>query len=108
MYIQKDKDIEMMETEIKVYMEKYGGINREDIEKLVRDHHDFDSERYQLSEMLNNLENLIHDDSGVHDATNIGEQKKENLQIEMSLIKDRMSVMEHIRKHVSVHSVKIF
>ncbi|XP_023764797.1 probable myosin-binding protein 5 [Lactuca sativa] len=97
MLIQKEKDIKMMEKELQIYKEKFGEINKEDIERFARDRDDFESERFHLSGMLNNLENLIHsntDDTGVSYDKDIEEEKKASLEREMSLIKERMSVME--------------
>nr|KAJ0209648.1 hypothetical protein LSAT_V11C400163020 [Lactuca sativa] len=65
--------------------------------RFVPDCDNFESDRFQLYRMLNNLENLIHstiDDVGVHDDKDIEEEKKASLEREMFLIKERISVME--------------
>ncbi|KAI3820798.1 hypothetical protein L1987_08346 [Smallanthus sonchifolius] len=106
MLIQKEKDIKVMEAELETCREKYGEIKKEKIDEFVGDcdyretesemkRSDFETERYQISGMLNNLENLIQSSSDAEDhEDDRGEEKKATLEREMSIIKEKMSVME--------------
>ncbi|KAK1407275.1 hypothetical protein QVD17_38889 [Tagetes erecta] len=107
MLIQKEKDIKVMEAELETYREKYGAIKRRESSYFVGDcdypetefekrRSDFETERYQISGMLNNLENLIQSssDEGDPEDKDRGEEKKATLEREMTIIKEKMSVIE--------------
>ncbi|KAL8215960.1 hypothetical protein R6Q57_022797 [Mikania cordata] len=105
MLIQKEKDIKVMESQLQTFREKYGDIKRKESDEFVGDGYyqkiesekkisDFENQRYQISGMLNNLENLISNDGDDHEDKDRGEEKKATLEREMSIIKEKMSVME--------------
>ncbi|KAJ0571315.1 putative myosin-binding protein [Helianthus annuus] len=107
MLIQKEKDIKVMEAELEAYREKYGDIKKKERDEVVsnsdyqateseKKQSNFETERHQLSGMLNNLENLIQSssDDGDHADKDRGEEKKATLEREMSIIKEKMSEIE--------------
>nr|XP_043639568.1 probable myosin-binding protein 5 [Erigeron canadensis] len=114
MLIQKEKDIKIMELELENYRERYGPIKKhsryesigedderyQEIKRLQEMKEakrlNFETQRSQLSIMLNDLENLIQSssDAGDHEDKHRGEEKKVTLEREMSIIKERMSVIE--------------
>ncbi|KAK9080476.1 hypothetical protein SSX86_000234 [Deinandra increscens subsp. villosa] len=107
MLIQKEKDIKVMEADLETYREKYGKIKKNRSQEFMGDMYyqetesekkrsNFETERYQISGMLNNLETLIQSssDDGDHEDNDRGEEKKATLEKEMSIIKEKMSVME--------------
>ncbi|MFS7939802.1 putative myosin-binding protein [Helianthus anomalus] len=107
MLIQKEKDIKVMEAELEAYREKYGDIKKQERDEFVshtdyqateseKKQSNFETERHQLSGMLNNLENLIQSssDDGDHEDKDRGEEKKATLEREMSIIKEKMSEIE--------------
>ncbi|XP_071694419.1 probable myosin-binding protein 5 [Rutidosis leptorrhynchoides] len=96
MLIQKEKDIKVMEVDLEKYKQKYG--------EIKKTKSNFETERSNLSGMLNNLENLIESSSDTADHGDkdkggftlcmLWEEKKAKLVREMTIIKERMSVIE--------------
>ncbi|PWA61329.1 hypothetical protein CTI12_AA372920 [Artemisia annua] len=103
MLIQKEKDINSMEIELESYRNKYGVIKKGESDDK------FKTETSQLSGMLNDLENLIESSTrgGNHDNKDRGEEKKATLEREMSLIKEKMSVIEADRGYLKSASMKL-
>ncbi|XP_076903432.1 putative myosin-binding protein 5 [Bidens hawaiensis] len=78
MLIQKEKDIKVMDAELEAFKEKYGEIKKKGSGEFVGDSDymetesekrrtNFETERFQISGMLNDLENLIQSDDDDHD-----------------------------------------